>query len=579
MKNKIIYLFIMLVGVLACSDDFSEVPAYGALSDAALQNAQGVDLLLIGAYSLLDGNSNTGGSDYARAADGWWTDVMSDDAHKGSTNSDQPDLYAFEVMNWQTTNGYIDARWVGLFAGVNRANAVIDLIGKLDPAEGDFSAQLAQARFLRGHFNFELQVMWGNVPYISEVNFAEVEFNQPNPGPIWTEIIADMTYAETNLPETQADVGRPTSWAAKAYLGKILLHKGDTGPALTKLTEVIDGNHRFGLLTEYADNFRLAGDNSDESLLAIQFTADAGLSFNGNIGGTLNFPGPINCCGFYNPTQDLLNAFQTDANGLPLLDTYNQTDVTSDYGLESYKRDQDGNIILDPPVTGDPVPTDFTPFEGNLDPRVDYTVGRRGIEFNGYGIHPGKAWQRANFSDLSGPYTPKKNVYQASETANQGAGGWGEQRSGVNYHIIRFADVLLMGAEAAAMENQLELARGWVNEVRARAKNMTYVSNDGENPAANYKIEEYPSFPNQEYAIKAVRFERRLELGMEGKRLFDIRRWGATDIMNAYFTNEGRTITSFAGLPAAYDPHFDLSPIPLRAIDLSGGILTQNPGY
>ncbi|MEL4455339.1 RagB/SusD family nutrient uptake outer membrane protein [Lutimonas vermicola] len=560
MKNKIIYLFIMLVGVLACSDDFSEVPAYGALSDEALQNAQGVDLLLIGAYSLLDGNSNTGGSDYARAADGWWTDVMSDDAHKGSTNSDQPDLYAFEVMNWQTSNGYIDARWVGLFAGVNRANAVIDLIGKLDPSEGDFSAQLAQARFLRGHFNFELQVMWGNVPYISDVNFADVEFNQPNPGPIWDKIIDDMSYAETNLPETQDEVGRPTSWAAKAYLGKVYLHKGDTGPALAKLTEVINGNHRFGLLTEYADNFRLAGDNSDESLLAIQFTADDGLSFNGNIGGTLNFPGPINCCGFYNPTQDLLNAFQTDANGLPLLDTYNQTDVTSDYGINS-----------DEP---------FTPFAGNLDPRADYTVGRRGIEFNGYGVHPGKDWQRANFSDLSGPYTPKKNVYQASETANQGAGGWGEQRSGVNYHIIRFADVLLMGAEAAAEENQLELATDWVNEVRRRAKNSTYVSNDGTNPAANYKIEEYPAtFPNQEYAIKAVRFERRLELGMEGKRLFDIRRWGATDIMNAYFVNEGRTITSFAGLPAPYDPHFDLSPIPLRAIDLSGGILTQNPGY
>ena len=95
MKNRIIYLFIMLVGVLACSDEFTETPAYGALSPASLQNATGVDLALIGAYSLLDGNSNTGGSDYARAADGWWSDVMSDDAHKGSTNSDQPSLFDF----------------------------------------------------------------------------------------------------------------------------------------------------------------------------------------------------------------------------------------------------------------------------------------------------------------------------------------------------------------------------------------------------------------------------------------------------------------------------------------------------
>lgn len=561
MKNKIIYLFIMLVGVLACSEDYSEVPAYGALSDASLQNAQGVDLLLIGAYSLLDGNSNTGGSDYARAADGWWTDVMSDDAHKGSTNGDQPDLYAFEVMNWQTTNGYIDARWVGLFAGVNRANTVIDLISKLDPSEGDFSGQLAEARFLRGHFNFELQIMWGNVPYISEQNFADVEFNQPNPGPIWDQIEADMGYAMQNLPPTQEEVGRPTSWTATAYMGKIHLFQEEYTEALALLKSVIEGSHGYALLDEYRDNFRLAGDNSPESLLAIQFTADDGLSYNGNIGGTLNFPGPLNCCGFYNPTQDLLNSFKTDANGLPLLDTYNQSDVNSDYGI----------------LSSEP----FTPYQGNLDPRADYTVGRRGIEFNGYGIHPGKDWQRANFADLSGPYTPKKNVYQSSETANQGAGGWGEQRSGVNYHIIRFADVLLMGAEAAAETGDLASALEWVNMVRRRAKESTYVSNDGgTTPAANYKIEEYPSFPDQEYAIKAVRFERRLELGMEGKRLFDIRRWeGTSERMNAYFANEGRTITSFAGLPAPYDDHYNLSPIPLRAIDLSGAILTQNPGY
>ena len=131
MRYKIVYLIALLVGVLACSDDFTEVPAYGTLSDESLQNAQGVDLLLIGAYSLLDGNSNTGGSDYARAADGWWTDVMSDDAHKGSEDSDQPALYDAEVMNWGTTNGYFDARWVGLFAGVNRCNSVIDLVNTL----------------------------------------------------------------------------------------------------------------------------------------------------------------------------------------------------------------------------------------------------------------------------------------------------------------------------------------------------------------------------------------------------------------------------------------------------------------
>ncbi len=563
MRNKIVYLFALLVGVLACSEDFSETPAYGALSDASLQNAAGVDLLLIGAYSLLDGNSNTGGSDYARAADGWWTDVMSDDAHKGSTNSDQPALFDAEVMNWGTTNGYFDARWVGLFAGVNRANSVIDLITKLVESgdAGDYTQQLAQARFLRGHYNFELQIMWGNVPYISVENFAAVEFNQPNTGAIWDKVEEDMDFAVKNLPDTQNEVGRPTNWVATAYMGKIHLFQQEYPEAFGYFNTVITSGP-YELLDEFADNFRLAGDNSSESLLAIQFLADAGLSFNGNIGGTLNFPGPINCCGFYNPTQDLLNAFQTDANGLPLLDTYNQTDVNSDYGIPSADA--------------------FTPFAGNLDPRADYTVGRRGIEFNGYGMHPGAAWQRSGKADIGGPYTPKKNVYQESEGSNQGAGGWGEQRSGVNYHIMRYGGVLLMGAEAAVETGDLASALKWVNMVRKRAIDMTYVSNDGgATDAAKYVISEYPAFADVDYARKAVRFERRLELGMEGKRLFDIRRWGdAVQRMNAYLVNEGRTVTSFAeASPAAYEDKHNLTPIPLRAIDLSGAILTQNPGY
>lgn len=569
MKNKILYLAILLVSVLACSDDFTKVPVYGALSDEALLSAQGVDLMLIGAYSLLDGNSNTGGSDYARAADGWWADVMSDDAHKGSTDGDQPALFDFEIMNWSTANGYNDARWTGLFAGVNRANAVIDLISKVE--DGDFTQQLAEARFLRGHYNFELQKMYGNIPYISEQNFADVEFNQPNSGPIWDQIEADFDFAVKNLPDTQDEVGRPTNWAATAFLGKVHLYQGEWTEALGYLNTVIDLGP-YELLTEFADNFRIAGDNSIESVFSIQFTSDDGLSYNGNIGGTLNFPGPINCCGFYNPTQDLVNAFQTE-NGLPLLDTYNQTDVVNDYGINSY---------LPKANPEDPdVPTPFDPHTGPLDPRLDYTVGRRGIEYNGYDIHPGQAWQRTPFSGISGPYTPKKNVYQNSEGANQGTGGWGEQRSGINYHIMRYADVLLLAAEAAAETGDLPMALDYVNQVRLRAKGMTYVSNDGgATPAANYEIELYGSFSDNAMAIKAVRFERRLELGMEGQRLFDIRRWGnATATMNAYFVNEGRTVLPFGSKTGTYDSHHDLSPIPIGAIDLSGNILTQNPGY
>ncbi len=559
--KKIVYFLIMLVSLLACKEDFTDVPAFGALSDAALLNAQGVDLKLIGAYSLLDGMSNTGNSDWEKAADGWWFDVMADDAHKGSNNGDQADLTLIENMDWTTTNPYFEGRWKSLFAGVNRANAVIDLIGLIP--DGDFSQQLAEARFLRGHFNFELQKMWGNVPYISEENYKNVEFNQPNPGPIWDQIEADFEFAMNSLPDSQSDVGRPNKWVAMAFLGKAHLHQSEWTLAKGYLEQVINSGV-YSLIPQFVDNFRLAGENSSESLLAIQFTADAGLSYNANRGGTLNYNGPFNCCGFYQPSQDLVNVFQTNGSGLPLLDAYSQSDVANDFKINS-----------DQP---------FTLHTGPLDPRLDYTVGRRGIEYNGWGLHPGKDWIRGAFVDLAGPYSAKKNAYYAGEDANVGSGSWGEQRAGINYHLMRYADVLLMAAEAAVETDDLDSALDYVNQVRERAMDMDYVKavdDEGVSTdvdAANYQIALYPSFPDQTYARKAVRMERRLELGVEGHRLFDIRRWGdAMQIMNTYITNEGNDFDFFN--PAPFVDKHELTPIPLNAIDLSGNILTQNPGY
>ena len=258
----------------------------------------------------------------------------------------------------------------------------------------------------------------------------------------------------------------------------------------------------------------------------------------------------------------MVNAFQTGADGLPLLDTFNATDVANDFGITDE--------------------TAFTTHTGNLDPRLDYTVGRRGIDYNGYGAMPGQSWIRAQPQDISGPYLPAKNVYQASEQSiQQGTGGWGQNLSGINYNIMRFADVLLMGAEAAAETGDLANSLAWVNLVRNRAKNMSYVQNEaGDAPAANYVIEPYTVFADQATAVKAVRHERRLELGMEGHRLFDLRRWGnAESIMNAYIINEGRTIPGVVEDFKPYTAKHDLLPIPITAIDISAGVLSQNAGW
>lgn len=561
MKNFITLFLSATLLLVSCSDDFTDINPVGALSDASLQNATGVDLLLVGAYSMLDGIRQDHGEDWHPTGDNWWLDVLSDEAHKGSTDGDQPDLLTLELYTWDTTNPYILNKWRAIFAGINRSNSVISLIeSSEDPSL--FTTEMAQARFLRGHYNFELQKMWVNVPFISAENFANSEFNQPNNGPIWSEIEADFSYAASNLPTSRggnySEPGRPIKTTAQAFLGKALLYQGKWAEASTNLDAVVNSGD-YALATDYFSNFRSDGENGPEMIFSIQYASDGGQSFQANRGGTLNFPvGPMTgglCCGFYQPTQNLANAFQTDENGLPL-SNWASSDIANDAGISETEA--------------------FTPHTGPLDPRIDYTIGRRGIDYNGFGVFTGKDNIRASFTDISGPYAGKKNMYTAGDSDNRGTGGWGEQRTGINYHIMRYADVLLMAAEAAVETGNLEKARGLVNQVRKRAMNSPRADT-----SPNYVIDTYNStWTDQSAARTAVRHERRVELGMEGHRLFDLRRWGTmVETLNAYIVHEGRTIPPFKARANAVSSKHMALPIPLDAIDQSEGALKQNPGH
>jgi len=564
--KKIAITFLSLIFLtIGCSEDFTDIDSIGTLSDTQLDNSKGVNLLLTGAYSVLDGiRQNSQGNEWGRSADNWVMDVVSDDAHKGSTDSDQADLFELEVYNWATGNGYFLARWSVLYAGVNRANAVINLITNSDdPASYDL--QHAQARFLRGHFNFELVKIFGSVPLITLENYSNQEFNQPNASTadLWAAIEADFTYAKANLPGAYSgdytQRGRPLSFAAAAFLGKAHLYQSEWAQALTELNIAMSGP--YALHPNLVDNFKSATENGAEAIFAIQYSADDAQSKQGNATGALNYTIGVGgwCCGFYQPTQDLVDAYKTEG-GLPQLDTFQDTHVDNDFGIASAEA--------------------FTPYAGSLDPRLDYTVGRRGIDYNGYGPMGGKDWVRASFDDISGPYLAKKNVFTNGDDANIGVGGWGQNLSGLNYHIMRYADVLLMAAEANVELNNLAAAQVLVNQVRARAQSMATVKNAAGADAANYDIALYTApWTAQTDARKAVRFERRLELAMEGHRSFDLRRWGVAEtVMNKYIAEEGETITPFAKGQSFQSKH-TLFPIPLSAIDGSGGIITQNPGF
>ena len=564
--KKITITFLSLIFLtIGCSEEFTDIDPIGALSNAQLENNKGVNLLLTGAYSVLDGvRQNSQGNEWGRSADNWVADVISDDAHKGSTDSDQADLFSLEMYNWSTGNGYFLARWSVLYAGVARANSVLKQIStSADPSS--FILQEAQARFLRGHFNFELVKTFGSVPLITLQNAIDVEFNQPNASvaDLWAAIEADFTYAKANLPSAYTgdytQKGRPLSYAAAAFLGKAHLYQGDYAAALTELNVAMSGP--YALHPNQLDNFMSATENGVEAIFAIQYSADDAQSKQGNATGALNYTIGVGgwCCGFYQPTQDLVDAYKTE-NGLPQLDTFQDTHVTNDFGINEDEA--------------------FTPYAGTLDPRLDFTVGRRGIDYNRYGAMGGKGWVRASFEDISGPYLAKKNVFTNGDAANAGVGGWGQNLSGLNYHIMRYADVLLMAAEANVELNNLAAAQILVNQVRARAQSMATVKNAAGADAANYDIAQYTApWTSQTDARKAVRFERRLELAMEGHRSFDLRRWGVAEtVMNRYIAKEGETITPFAKGQSFQSKHI-LFPIPLSAIDGSGGVINQNPGF
>ena len=568
-KNLKIYLLsFVFISIFSCGDDFTETEPFGVLTEDQLANTVGLDLQLIGAYQLVSGVrlNEASANGFALSPDNSWVDMVTDDAHKGSNNSDQADLESLETLEIFPNNSYPRAKFQSLFSGVSRVNAIIATVR--ETPDEDLSSQEAQARFLRGYFYFELTKFFGNVPIIDEVAFAAMETNLPNTSLPYDLIEADFTFAAANLPAQRiaGQEGIPTQGAARAFLGKAHIYQGDFALGLAELQTVINSGE-FGLQPEFLTNFVTAGENGIEAVFQAQFSADGPNSPSGNRGGTLNFPGgdPFgSCCGFYQPTIDLANAYIVDDAGLP--------------------NNLDGSVILanDQGLLGDdPYTVDTTT---PVDIRLDYTVGRRGIDYNGFGIHPGQPWVRSVVTngDFSGPYMPKKNVYTSDDiAAARGRGVWGQEHSGLNYNIMRYADVLLLAAEAAAETGDLATALDYVNQVRQRAANSSPVLAEDGSPAANYQVGLYPAFTDQAAAIAAVRLERRLELAMEGQRFFDLARWGvAPQVINDYITKEGRVISTIANnFVTPFQPFNAIFPIPQSSIDLSQGVLIQNPGY
>lgn len=567
-KGKIWAVIAALFFWLGC-EDFLDTQPYGTTSLRTLsQQTSGAEVLLIAAYSQLDGVSESQGNHWgpSGAASNWiFGSIAGGDAYKGSTVNDQAPITSFEIHeSLNANNVYLIPKWTMYFKGIARANDALEAFRSLNGISDSFrKMRMAEARFLRGFYHFELRKIFGKVPYLDEMLDDTRVGNQDN---ILPKIQDDFSYASAHLLKTMEQPGRATKGAAQAYLGITKMWEQDWSSAKIYFDSVITSG-RYHLNPTYHDNFNAEVRNSPESILEVQLSVnDGGQGSNGSSGDWLNYPfAPGYCCGFHQPSQNLVNAFKTDATGLPLLDSYNDpgTDVSSDEGM----------------ISADP---SFTPYTGNLDPRLDWTVGRRGIPYLDWGKHPGRDWIRNQ--DYAGPYSPKKNViYQSQQSEYADNSSWITSFNANNLKLLRYADLLLYTSEAEVELGNLTNALELVNKVRARAAKPEGFVMDGTVPAATYRIIEYPPFPNQVYAREAVRFERRLELGMEGHRFFDMVRWGiAAEEKTAYFEVEKTKRIYLAG--AAFKKGVnEYLPIPQIAIDLSykngKKTLFQNNGY
>ncbi len=574
LKTLFVASFAIFAFTVACDDEFLTKEPQASLSGPALANADGVEGKLISAYSTLSGYGMDGGGTWYYSTWAWiFGSISSDDALKGTDAGDQPEHSFIETYDFNTFNVHNRDKWRSGYWGAARANDVILSAEEVEDLTATRKAEIiAEAKFIRGWQHFEMQKMYRTPKYVGSENFSLDNLDAskvPNTGKIWSQIEQDFSDAASALPATQGQIGRATSWAAKAYLAKAKIYQSDWAGAEPILMDIIN-NGPFELVEKFEDNYLVATRNNKESIFEVQYavsSADANAS-NAEIGLAHPYIAPWGCCGFLQAPQDLVDFFQTDANGLPLLD-------------ESWKT----NHITNP--TGDNIGQPIG--DPSVDPRLDHTVGRPGILYKNHHI-----MQVDYIRDLTyaGPYFSKKHV---AEPEGFGVGGWGNL-SANNLRIMRLGHVILWAAEAKVELGKLEEARALVNRLRARAANpdgfvpgATQGATRPEytltgSPGANYNVGEYTAaWTSQATARTAVRYETRLETAMEGNRFFDLQRWGIqNEVLNDYLARESKYRIYLQGKQFT-SPKNEFYPIPTYAIDRSyldgEPTLTQDPNY
>ena len=567
----ILSFFNFLILLCSCSDFLDEHTPQGTLSDEQVKSPENAEAMVVSAYAIF-----TTAEDINSSFSMWNFDVRSDDAYKGGSGTSDGDVFhQLEVQQGVlTTNWNINDMWVRLYNSLSRVNSAIALLNTTDDSYQMKQQRLAEMKFLRAYGHFLLKRLYKNIPFVNNENLTYDEYNTLSNTAYtndegWQLIIDDLMEAYNTLPQTQADKGRPTKAAAAAFLAKVYLYKAYrqddaktnqvTSINQQDLEKVIEFTNpalyaNYGLESDLHNNFRPEEqyENGIESLWAIQYSRNDGSTY-GNLNWSYglippNIPGATDGgCDFYKPSQNLVNAYRTGADGLPLLDTFNEKD---------YDRASD-----------------------NADPRLFLTVGMPGLPYmfnKNYMMEETSIWSRSN-----GLYGYNVSLKQNVDPALIGqylikGSYWA---SSMNRIVLRYAEVLLNRAEAYAQLGQTDQAIALVNQLRTRAAQSTQMIAAYQNSyGVKMYITNYKGNYQKDEAVKIVKMERRLELGMECERFFDLVRWGdAATVLNKYYAEEipHCAIYSGAHFTANKDEYL---PIPFSQISASNGHYTQNIG-
>ncbi|NEW85575.1 MAG: RagB/SusD family nutrient uptake outer membrane protein [Mariniphaga sp.] len=580
MKNKyssiqILFIVLCLLIQFSCNDVFLTKEPPGVAAGSIIQSQSGVEALLVGAYSTLQGFGRFGGDP---ATDWTYGSGASDEAYKGSSAGDQTNFNAVERFECLPSNGYMAERWRDCYNGVARSNQVIDFLKATQAGANKIpdarAKQIeAEAKFLRAWFHFKANRVFRNIPYVkTESELGKPVIEIPNTDAGWTDMEADIQFAIDNLPETfPSEPGRATKNAALALKAWVFMNENKLASAKALLDAIIS-NPKFSLVSNYYDNYNEATENNKESIFEIQAqTSSVNQSAMLVAGPSMHQAGPAAIgWGFYQPSQVLVETFQVQGSGLPILNVADRPALKSDMMVLSK--------------------TAFEPTAQLVDPRLDWTVSRRGIDFLGWGICQGASWIRDQSN--GGPYMSKKYMHLFTNKALQTNGsGFDNNR---NFRAIRLAHVLLWRAECAIADNDLAMATTLVNQIRNRAKSSNVVMGlcttylldgsvpfvvDYTKPAANYKVEPYPAtFASKDDATKAVQVEWTLEFACEGQRFFNLRRWGTLkEVMNDYISRDTK-FRSFLTGATFVGPKNEYWPIPQAQLDIQAS-LAQDPNH